>query len=336
MEQSEQQGHEEQPVLSAGSVQSAQSGKSAQSAQSVQSEQDEQDLEVRPFASCKMRIIEPTMHPCVVRTDATMAAMFLGAYSRAEAWLFDLGARQSRSTGLLWLLWFLGVSIGLLVLADVLPAVCVGGCSLALPLPAVAFALLSRDLVSKVVLEVEFYIINVLQAVLVTHALMRLTLLVEQGHWDSKCIAIVCHIPSMLVSGLMDAYPAKYRAVFEILFFTGSIYVLLAWNALIIFKHSSLGPVTSQIGDNLTLLLFYLRHIWIAVKSPNALVVVHSSVSTRHEVLNMPEIGQGGGVTFSRKKIGGRKRVLSSYSNLAAVGESMTSPRTASFGGTLV
>jgi len=116
----EQQGHEEQPVLSAGSVQSAQSGKSAQSAQSVQSEQDEQDLEVRPFASCKMRIIEPTMHPCVVRTDATMAAMFLGAYSRAEAWLFDLGARQSRSTGLLWLLWFLGVSIGLLVLADVL------------------------------------------------------------------------------------------------------------------------------------------------------------------------------------------------------------------------
>lgn len=254
---------------------------------------DEQDLESAPVESKKMRFIEPVMTPYLVRTEQTVAAGILGVHSEAERMLFYLGVKEKMCTNALWIAWFLGVAVGLLVLADVLPVAFVYCSFLSLPLPLIAFFLLSTDLVRIILHEMEFYIIMTLQVVLITHAFMHFTHLGHadglhevHAHWDNKCIAIICFIPSMIVSGFLDAYPAKWRAVFEILFYSGSICVFVAWNSMIMFgEHGSWAPVTSHIGDNLTLLLFYIRHIWCAVHKPELLVMIKSDVDTVREVL---------------------------------------------------
>lgn len=265
---------------------------------------DESETECKSLQSANMRIIEPVMEPYVVRTEKTIAAIFFGVNSRPERWLFHLGVRDKRCQVSLFLSWFIGVSIGSLVLADILPPICEIGCLLALPLPLVSWLLLSTDLVVKICHELELWIIYLLQAVLVTHAFLALTH-VRGGHgghgwhWDSKIFAILSVIPFMLVGGLLDAYPAKYRATFEILFFSGATYIFVVWNALIVFEHHSLDPVTSQIGDNVTLLLFYMRHIWSAIAKPELLGMIKSDVDSIHEEVSYTE-DKGGAIKIQR------------------------------------
>lgn len=243
----------------------------------------------------RVRLIEPVMVPRIVRTEKSIAAIFLGVGSQTESWLFSMGAKDGCGKYVLWALWLLGMTTSLLVLGDVVPHFWVFGCVLALPLPIVAFLLLSQDLVMEILEELELYIVLLLQGVLVTHALMSLTHVTHERKWDIKCLAVLCYVPSIIVMSLMDAYPTRYRRIFQILFSSGGIAVLVTWNLLIIIEHGNLGPLTSQFGDNFTLLLFYCRHIRTAVAHPDAFVVITSMVHTKHEKVRLtkplPESG---------------------------------------------
>lgn len=246
-----------------------------------------------------VRIIEPMLIPRIVRTEKTMAALVFGVGSSTEWYLYHFGVTSATCQVFLWSLWYVGVTIGLLVLGGLLPAPWVLGCLLALPMPLVAFLLFSKDLVLEVLHELEFYIVLLLQGVLVAHALLGLTHTEHDAKWDPKGLAVVSYIPSMIVMGLIDAYPAKYRARFEVLFASGAIAVLVAWNTLIILHHGNWVHLGTQLGDNVTLLLFYLRHVYVAVAHPSAFVVIASMVQTKKQNV-MAEFSTGDLPVFMR------------------------------------
>lgn len=247
-----------------------------------------------------MRLIEPMMAPRIVRTEHSMASIFLGVGSEAESWLFTMGAKDGIGKFVLWSLWYVGMVIGALVLAHVIPDVWGFGCFLALPLPIVAFLLLSIDLVMEVLHEVEFYVILLLQFVLVVHTVMALIpVTLEKRWWHNKLLPVICYMPSMLVMGFCDAYPARYRAIFQILYSTGAIAVLVLWNSMITVEHGTWHHHLYQIGDNLTLMLFYCRHLYTAMVYPEAYVLISSMVRTKREKVKL-EFGQNDEIALHR------------------------------------
>merc|ERR1719277_2701066 len=139
-----------------------------------------------------IRMIESVKEARHVRTDRSIASLFLGYHSRAEHMLFVIGVKNEISTGILWSLWFLGSFGGLLVVAGFLPKACIWISLLMLPLPTVAFLLLSKDLVCEILEEIDFYVVSILQTMLFLTALHRVR--------DQNAVFWISFYPTMMVS----------------------------------------------------------------------------------------------------------------------------------------
>lgn len=235
-------------------------------------------------------VIMRIMHPVddsssVIRTRRTVASKLFGEGSETEAVLFDIGVRHPTSTGVLWVLWLIGTCAGLLVLYSVLPPKCVGLSVLMLPLPLVTFLLLSKDLLMELLVEWDYYIINLLQLVMVAHAVHEVQ--------DVRSVFWAFCLPTLLVAPLTDAYPAKYRALFVQLYFIGLSTIFVAWLVLLTFQFHRGRTVLMHIGDNATLALFYIRPIWSTLKYPDLLVLLKCGMEThREEVAQTVQDGQ--------------------------------------------
>jgi hypothetical protein len=271
---------------------------------------------VRPEA---VRLIEPVEGPVQIRTERTLVSQVLGYRSSLEAILFHVGVRSSWTTGFLWLLWLLGVLIGFAVILDMIPIYFVWACLMMLPLPFVTFSLLSKDLVALLLMELDIYLITILQMVLFATATHYLH--------DNKLIFWYCYIPTLIVAPFVDGYPAKYRPLFSTLFFIGLLGIFLLWNAILIWKFHTMSPVRAHIGDNVTLALFYGRHLWTAHFSPDTFIVLKSSIRTFQETVNVSPRG----IFREESKVAGRLKLskATTYNSFGGPAPSSDAPRTA-------
>jgi len=231
--------------------------------------------------SHRVRVIEPMMDPVIVRTSKTVLAIFLGEGSQTEAMFFAVGVKNTTAQIVLWVLCYIGLIFSMLVLAEQVPNYCLFGCMLALPLPAVAIPLLSADIIAQVLCELEFWLVCTLQMQMVYFILKEYYTEEYHDRWTVNCFAVATCLPFMLTMGLIDAYPAKYKAHFQLCFAGGATAIFFAWNSLIVFKHGNWAPVTHRIMDSVALLVFYGKQIKVAVTCPDAFNVLTSSLHTR-------------------------------------------------------
>jgi len=235
-----------------------------------------------PFVT--RRVIYSDMMPKEVNTHSTVASLFLGEGSSAEHLMFDLGVRNGAATGTLWALWYIGATIGLLVVAKLLPMSFVWASLLMLPLPVVTLLLLSLDLLYEVVQSLDLYIILILQIALFIDGIVNVG-----GMKDPRSVFWCCYLPTMVASGLVDAYPAKYRSFFAKLFFSAAVCILVIWNCLlprwIDAKLYTLSFAMHHLSDQMTLLVFYCRHLYRSVWYPNYFVMIKGEVLCVNENL---------------------------------------------------
>lgn len=231
------------------------------------------------------RIIKPVAEARRVRTKRTLASLALGQGSRAEARLFQWGARDGLPLRTLWTAWYVGLVAGLLALVEVVPAWCVWVATLMTPLPLVTVALLSKDLVLEILHELDFYLIQILQGVALTHGLVET--------WkDERRFFWLLYLPSLIVAPLVDAYPAKYRPRFIQLYFVGMLCILVGWNVFELSK-KSLHFFTYNVGDLATLSLFYLRQIYAATWQKDNYVLISCAMYTALERVSLNTHGSG-------------------------------------------
>lgn len=231
------------------------------------------------------RIIKPIAEARRVRTKRTLASLALGQGSQAEARLFQWGARDGLPLRTLWAAWYVGLVLGFLALVEVVPAYCVWVAALMIPLPLVTVALLSKDLVLEILHHLDFYLIQILQGVALTHGLLET--------WeDERHVFWFLYLPSLIVAPLVDAYPAKYRPRFLQLYFTGMFCILVGWNVFELSKRS-LHFFTYNVGDLATLSLFYLRQIYAATWQKDNFVLISCAVYTALERVNLSTMGSG-------------------------------------------
>lgn len=228
------------------------------------------------------RTIYSDMVPKEIKTSKTVAAMFLGEHSTAESMMFKIGVKNRGYTDILWSLWFIGAIFGLLVVGEAIPAHFVWVSLLMLPLPVITMFLLSVDLLSEIVVSLDLYVIYILQFALFVDGMMYCRADLRRVFW-------YCYLPTMVVSGLVDAYPAFKRAFFAKLFFGAALAILIIWNCFMafkwevfghVFKMSNLSFMLHHISDTLTLLVFYARHLWCSIYRPNYYVMIKAEVLT--------------------------------------------------------
>jgi len=240
-----------------------------------------------------LRVIYSDMTPKEVRTTHTVASLLLGEFSTLEHVFFELGVKNQAGTSCLWGLWYIGAFTGLLVLDRVLPMSCVWVSLLMLPLPIVATALLSVDLAVSCLACMDLWIIWLLQGALLLDG-------VYYCRADLRIVFWICYLPTMIVSGLMDAYPAKYRAFFCKLFFSASLAILVFWNYLLVYRYSvipvpdklnNVGILLHHLSDQLTLGVFYGRFLWASFgERAQYFVMIKGDVLTRKTDLSYEEV----------------------------------------------
>lgn len=242
---------------------------------------------LKKHESLKARTMEADMQPIEVRTSASVTAYILGEDSNVEGMMFEIGVKSKAGQGLLWSLWFVGACVGLLGVAEALPIHFVWGSLLMLPLALVTTLLMSRDVLRGLFKSLDVYVLGILQFAFFVDGIYYCGA-------DLRSIFWACYLPTMFASLLVDAYPAKYRDVFAKLFFSASLIILIVWNLLLVYKWKAFGDfhkmvsltfLLHHIADQLTLLVFYCRHLWVSSFTPEYFVMIHASVCTRHEQL---------------------------------------------------
>lgn len=234
----------------------------------------------------RRREIYSDMVPIEISTKRTVAASFLGEDSSIEALMYEVGVRNQRMQGVLWGMWYIGAITGMLAVAEVVPVTCVWASILMLPLPVVTVLLLSTDLLAEILISMDLYIIYILQFALFVDGIFYCQADLRRIFW-------YCFCPTMIASGLVDAYSSKYRPLFAKLFFSASICILVSFNCLMIFKWQVFGTAGKlanvsftlhHASDQLTLFVFYCRHLWCSVFNPEHYVMIKADVLTRrHE-----------------------------------------------------
>jgi len=230
-------------------------------------------------SSSASRFIQSDMAPVEVSTSHTVASLFLGEGSQAEHIMFLAGVKSKPATACLWVLWVIGAVVGLLVVQRSLPLDFVWVSLLMLPLPVVTLLLLSVDLLKEFLTSVDLLVIFLLQIALFLDGMFYCRGDIRRVFWW-------CYLPSMIASGLIDAYPAKYRAFFAKLFYTAALLILVIWNCLLIFRWqvfagSTMAILVHHASDQLTLLAFYCRHLWCSIYRPDHFVMITASVCTQ-------------------------------------------------------
>lgn len=228
------------------------------------------------------RVIYCDMGPCDISTRKTIASLLLGEGSSTEEYLFSMGVRNRYAQGVLWGMWFVGAFIGLFAVAAAIPVGFVWASLLMLPLPVVTVMLLSVELVWQLAASMDLYIIYILQFALLVDG-------IYYCNADSRRIFWYCYVPTLFASGLVDAYPAKYRALFAKLFFSSSLCILAIWNFFLVFKwevfgsHAKLVNISftlHHLSDQLTLGVFYSRHLFCSILWPDYFVLIKADVRT--------------------------------------------------------
>lgn len=228
------------------------------------------------------RVIYCDMEPCDVSTRKTIASLLLGEGSSTEEYLFHMGIKNRYAQGVLWGMWSVGAIAGLLAVAAAVPVGFVWASLLMLPLPVVTVMLLSVDLVKQLAASMDLYIIYILQFALFVDG-------IYYCRADLRRIFWYCLMPSLFASGLVDAYPAKYRAQFATLYFSSSLCILAVWNVLLVFKWEVFGSSAKlvnisftlhHLSDQLTLAVFYGRHLFCSILWPDYFVLIKADVRT--------------------------------------------------------
>lgn len=228
------------------------------------------------------RVIYCDMSPCDISTRKTVASLLLGEGSKTEEHLFHMGVRSHHAQGVLWGMWFVGAAIGLFAVADAIPVGFVWASLFMLPLPVVTIMLLSVDLVCQLAASMDMYIIYILQFALLVDG-------IYYCNADLRRIFWYCYVATLFASGLVDAYPAKYRALFAKLFFSSALCILAIWNFFLVFKwevfgsHAKLVNISftlHHLSDQLTLGVFYSRHLFCSILWPDHFVLIKADVRT--------------------------------------------------------
>lgn len=234
-----------------------------------------------PTKSLRMpRLIYSDMEPRVVSTKNTITAKIVGEGSSTEATLFGIGVKNwKNSTTILWAMWFLGAVVGMLVVGGLVRRVWVWLSLLMLPLPILTILLLNTDLVYEILCGLDVYVVYILQLAQVIDG-------IYYCKFDIRWVFWCCYIPTIIASGLLDAYPAKWRSMFEKLWFGAAIAILVWWNILLVFKWrifetpGVLGMLIHHISDQATLLIFFGRHLYCSFHHPNHFVMIKAEVLT--------------------------------------------------------
>lgn len=255
----------------------------------------------------RIRTIFSDMVPREIKTTRTVAALLLGENSKAEHYLFTVGVKNQTATSILWMMWYIGAILGLFTVGRALPLYFVWGSLLMLPLPIVTVILLSVDLVEEICGSIDVYIIWILQFALFVDG-------IYYCHVDLRVVFWCCYLPTMIVSGLVDAYPAKFRPLFGKLFFSAMLVILLVWNCFLVFKWEVFGDPTKltnvsfalhHVSDMLTLLVFYARHLYCSMKRPDYYAMIKADVKTGRQ-----ECGRGTFKGSTRGDSPGRKKEI--------------------------
>jgi len=235
-----------------------------------------------PLLPVSHRVIYCDMGPCDISTRKTIASLLLGEGSSTEEYLFSMGVRNRYAQGVLWGMWLVGATIGLFAVAAAIPVGFVWASLLMLPLPVVTVMLLSVELVWQLAASMDLYIIYILQFALFVDG-------IYYCNADLRRIFWYCYMPTLFASGLVDAYPAKYRALFAKLFFSSSLCILAIWNCFLVFKwevfgsHAKLVNISfllHHLSDQLTLGVFYGRHLFCSILWPDYFVLIKADVRT--------------------------------------------------------
>lgn len=233
----------------------------------------------------RIRIIEAEFPVKRINTDRTLASVLLGKGSRAEALLFKMAVKDRWPGRILWVLWWIGAIFGMMSLINAGPDFFIFGSVFMLPLPLFAFSVLSLDLVWEVLFSFECYVTSGLQTMLMGTAMNLIR--------DRRVAFWAFFFPTMICATFVDAYPAKFRAVFAKLFFTSMGCVYLVWLAFLFFGlmdpiynrewevEELSGKAVSSIAQNTaTLLAFCGRQLCSAVMTPDNFVLILAPVKT--------------------------------------------------------
>jgi len=228
------------------------------------------------------RYVYSDMVPREVKTSHTVAALFLGEGSWAEHLMFEVGVKNPYHTSVIWGLWYIGAIVSLAAVGGFLSKTFVWASLLMLPLPILTVLLVSTDLLKELCTSMDLYIIYILQFAFMVDGVFYCKQDIRRVFW-------YCYLLTMIASGLVDAYPAKFRAFFAKLFFWNAIGILAVFNALLFFKWEAFGDLTKlanvsftlhHISDQLTLGVFYCRHIYCSTYYPNYFVMIKAEVLT--------------------------------------------------------
>jgi hypothetical protein len=251
-------------------------------------------------------MMKPVQGAARIDTKHTVAGLLLGRSSRSEALLFRFTVKNLGSTCVLWLIWFIGLVLGLLSIAHRVPnsKVFIFSSILLLPLPCLSLLVLQVNLLKTLLTSFDCYLIACLQVSVFVYALKLLQ--------DIRIFFWMCYLPSMLVALFMDAYPQKYRRAFELLFSVANCFVWIAWGVMVVLGWCAplhddaiiVGKLSGQlttasIPTVLTLICFNGRHCFKAVFKHQEFTIIRSSMKTLHidvvatvsEVATMAETG---------------------------------------------
>eukprot|EP00747_Dinoflagellata_sp_TGD_P171680 gnl/TRDRNA2_/TRDRNA2_206317_c0_seq1.p1 gnl/TRDRNA2_/TRDRNA2_206317_c0~~gnl/TRDRNA2_/TRDRNA2_206317_c0_seq1.p1 ORF type:complete len:324 (-),score=34.35 gnl/TRDRNA2_/TRDRNA2_206317_c0_seq1:98-1069(-) len=243
------------------------------------------DLSTLECWSNAVRLVQPAMEPYQVHTKRTVIAAILGEHSKFESYVFWLGANEeSRCPHVLWGLWIIGASSGMLVLAQLIPLSLIWLSLLMLPLPVVSVCVMNQQLVQKVWAEFEYKVLSIFHVLLITSMCFLLG--------DSRCCFCLCFGPSLACSTLVDAYPAKFRSMFSRRFFAAKAVVFICWKSILILGLPTQSSAVLTLGSVvigaqpftfttvITLLLFCYRHLRTSIWKPDTFVLLKSAVSS--------------------------------------------------------
>lgn len=237
------------------------------------------------FSKISSRVAEPEKGVALVRTARTLFTVAVGQDSAVGRQFHRWFVRDSKVIIVLFVLWYAGALLGVLALTPVVPRNCVWASLLMLPLPLMSLLVLSKDLVLQIIAELEFYVLTALQTVLLACAVGLLR--------DKRCIFWWCFAPTMGISCLVDAYPARFRSMFAKCFFTGTTLIFLAWNLMLVFRwcqwkasYYHVGYVTGSMAacsftTQTTVLIFFIRHLACAYWHEDRYVLIRSHIRTR-------------------------------------------------------
>lgn len=189
----------------------------------------------------------------------------------------------------------------------------------------------------QVLVELEFYVVMILQSVLLAAAVLLLR--------DDRCVFWWCFAPTMCIAGLVDAYPARFRALFSQCFFAGVTTVFVMWNLMLVFNWCNwenrlyhVGHITGSVAacsftTQSTVLLFFLRHFFCSFVHQDRFVLIRSHIRTRIAELNMT-VDSEKGITALQEAAAPRIVRYSESVNLSAMQHhQMESPKSLRHGG---